>query len=471
MNQHPTTGVYRFFVQGDRFVRLDPLARRPWNPCPNMTRAAYVARLVAEHVHDYEEHVAPLLETLEADEREDALEELYGLVCDLRPDLEIGAVRFDAEGGAAERDAAEPSRSQPGNPNDPERARRALRRAAAGLEARLAEHVIGQPDAIAAIARLVRRGASGLARRGPLARLVLAGPTGSGKTELARQLVSALGAPFELIRVDCSELAAGHEYSRLVGSPPGYVGHEQGGSLTERVANAPHAVVLFDEVEKAHPNLHRLLLQVLDEGRLTDGRGQTVDLSGTFVLMTSNCGTRELEAARDGLGFGGGRAGSGRGHDGTRPRNAGRGARIRASLDAATEAAITARALGEHFAPEFLARLDGVVTFRGLDEDDLGAIARLALGRLAKDVRTRGARLRWTPPVAQWLAARAAAEPSGARAIETLLARSVEPLVVEALLAPDGAGDAGGSRKHGRSRDWLVLGLRKGTPNLRREAA
>ena len=425
----PKNAVYRFFTPIDRFVRLSSGPSRTWRPDPDLDRAGYIARLVEAHVVDYETEVAPLLDGLDAGEREEALEELYGLVCDLRPDLEIGAVRLPADPLETETS----SRSQSASP---ERATRRLRKLAHDVEERLAERVVGQDDALALVAKLVRRAASGLPRRGPLARLLLAGPTGSGKTELARSLAEVLGKPFELIRVDCSELASEHEYSRLVGAPPGYIGFEQGGSLTERIRKTPDAVVLFDEVEKAHPNLHRLLLQVLDEARLEDGRGRTADFKRAFVLMTSNCGTRELERSRDGLGFG--------------PKE----------LAGDAEDAILRRALGVAFAPEFLARLDGVVGFRELSSAHMVRVAEMALSKLAVDVRKRGGRLSWTTGLARWLAAEAVEQRCGARAIETVLSKKIEPAVVDAILDTCAG-----------PRPWLRLAIRSGRPSVRREAA
>jgi len=391
-------------------------------PAPGLDRAGYLEAVVSRHVAAFEEEIDPLLAELGAD-REEALEELYDLVCDVRPDLEIGAVRLPAE------PAPETRRADPR-----EEARRTLRRLARDARRRLAERVIGQDAALDVVARLVRRAASGLARRGPRASLLLVGPTGTGKTELGRSLAHVLGSSFELLRVDCSELAAGHEYSRLIGAPPGYVGHEEGGSLTERIRRHPDAVVLFDEVEKAHPSLHRLLLQLLDEARLTDGRAQTADFSRAFVVMTSNCGTHELERAHDGLGF------------------------ARSGIGEEIEDTITRRALGEAFAPEFLARLDAVLSFRELSLEDTTRVAALKLAELARDVRAGGARLSWTPAVARWIARETRGERGGGRALERVLERAIEPAIVDALLDPER-----------RGRGWLRLGVRGGRPSVRRE--
>ncbi len=433
--------VHRWLAPAGRFVRIEAGAGAPLATAAEiarMDRAGYRRALLAALVAGFEEELEPQLGARPADEREAALEALYALVCAAHPGLAIEAVCLAPAGPTrphvrrAGRRAG--SQDEPAAPVDRAPAERALRRLAPHAARRLAERVLGQPQAIETVARAVRRAASGLPRRGPLASLLLLGPTGTGKTELARSLAEVLGRPFELLRVDGSELAAAHEYSRLIGAPPGYVGHERGGSLTERILAAPDAVVLIDEVEKAHPSLHRLLLQLLDEARLTDGKGRTADFSRAFVLLTSNCGTRDLARAREGLGFG------------ARPP------------DGVAEDEILRRALAHAFAPEFLARLDSVVAFRGLSAQDAERVAGRKLAALARDVRARRARLSWTPAVARWVARQADVGGEGVRGIESVLARAVEPAVVDALL------DACAG-------EWLRLSVRRGRPTVVRERA
>lgn len=275
----------------------------------------------------------------------------------------------------------------------------------------------------------MRRAAAGLnGQRGPLATMLLVGPTGTGKTELARVLADGLGGPGRLLRVDCSEFGNRHETAKLLGAPPGYVGHEQGGFLGRHLGTR-ECVLLFDEVEKGHAHLHELLLQVLDEGRLTDGQGRTLDFRRAFVILTSNAGSRELGAARERLGFD--------------PHPAGPEV-ARATVE---------RALGQAFAPEFLARIDEVVLFHQLDRADLRAVAERALLELALRVRASGRRVCFSTAVARWAAGRAAQGAHGARDVLRCLRRDVEGPLAEALLAT-GEGE------------WIEVSIRRGRPHM-----
>jgi len=305
-----------------------------------------------------------------------------------------------------------------------------LRALARRVEMRLARRVVGQDEAVDAVARAVKRAAVGLgARRGPLARLLFVGPTGTGKTELARALADELGGGRRLLRVDCSEFGSRHESAKLLGAPPGYVGHERGGVLGRRLAEAGECVVLFDEIEKGHAQLHELLLQVLDEGQLTDGRGEVLDFRRAFVILTSNSGTRELAASQRSLGF------------------------TRTAGDAAAERETVARALGASFAPEFLARLDEVVLFRELSHGSARAVAGQALLDLALRVRARGLRVCFTAAVARWAAEHGATGASGARGIVHCVRREIEAPLAEALLAA-AAGE------------WITVSIRRGRPHF-----
>jgi len=277
------------------------------------------------------------------------------------------------------------------------------------LEARLGERVIGQPEAVAAVAAAIRRARAGMQDpRRPVGSFLFLGPTGVGKTELAKALAAALFDEEEaLVRLDMSEFMERNAVARLLGAPPGYVGYEEGGQLTEAVRRRPYAVLLLDEVEKAHPEVFNLLLQVLDDGRLTDSQGRTVDFRNTVVVMTSNLASRAiLERARQGP-----------------------GAELDAGLDAAVEAALAAQ-----FRPEFLNRIDELIRFRPLAATDLQRIVRLQLAELTSLLAEQRLELQVDEAVVDRLAAQGYEPEYGARPLRRVLRRQIEnPLATELL--------------------------------------
>jgi ATP-dependent Clp protease ATP-binding subunit ClpC len=296
----------------------------------------------------------------------------------------------------------------------------------AKLEAELHERVIGQEAAVAAIAKAVRRSRTGMGDpHRPTGSFLFLGPTGVGKTELAKALAASLfGDESAMQRFDMSEFGERHTVSRLVGAPPGYVGYDEAGQLTERVRRNPYSVILLDEIEKAHPDVFNLLLQVLDDGRLTDGQGRTVDFRNTVVIMTSNIGSEFLASRSGALGF-------------VAPSDDGNGF----GSDKALRDRVMGR-LREAMRPEFLNRIDEVVLFRKLEPQQIHAIVRLLLTQTAARLAARGVVLDVTEDAVSWIAEHGYEPEYGARPLRRLIQREVEDRIADLLVtAEPAAGD------------------------------
>ena len=268
----------------------------------------------------------------------------------------------------------------------------------AGLEAVLSKRIIGQDEAIKAVSAAVRRSRVQISPRRRPASFIFVGPTGTGKTELVRVLSQELfDTPETLIRLDMSEFMEKHSVSKIIGSPPGYIGYDEAGQLTEKVRRRPYSVLLFDEIEKAHPDVLNILLQILDEGRITDAHGRTVNFENTVIVMTSNAGSDKKEGA---LGF------------------------AKSTADMSKEKAL--KALQDFLRPEFLSRIDEVVVFRPLDVGDYEKICGLLLEEYVGSLKEKGIALRYDGSVCALLAEKSIHGRSGARDLRNNLRRMVE---------------------------------------------
>ena len=276
----------------------------------------------------------------------------------------------------------------------------------ANLEERLSAHVIGQKEAVDALSAAIRRSRVQISPRRRPASFIFVGPTGVGKTELVKVLSKELfDTPETLIRLDMSEFMEKHSVSRIIGSPPGYVGYDEAGQVTEKVRRRPYSVLLFDEIEKAHPDVMNILLQILDEGHITDAYGRNVNFENTVIVMTSNAGSEKKESA---MGFN------------------------RSQADVSREKAM--KALSEFLRPEFLSRVDEVIIFRPLDVEDYMEIAKLLMEEYVGSLKERNITLTYDDKAARWLAEHSIGGRSGARDLRNLIRREVEDKLASVIV-------------------------------------
>ena len=309
------------------------------------------------------------------------------------------------------------------------------------MEDILHKRVVGQDEAVKAVARAIRRGRVGLKDpKRPIGSFLFLGPTGVGKTELCKSLAEAMfGDENAMIRIDMSEYMERHTVSRLIGSPPGYVGHDEGGQLTEKVRRKPYSVVLFDEIEKAHEDVWNIMLQILDDGRITDSQGRTVDFKNTVIVMTSNIGAKALTAAGAKLGF-----------DADDKK-------AEADADAAyAQAKETVLAeLRQTFRPEFLNRIDDIIVFRALTEQNIEEVARRMLKTVADRMETMDIHLDASDEAVKELAKEGFDPKYGARPLRRAIQSKVEDAVAEKML--DGTLKTGDTAKLAVEDDKLVV--------------
>ena len=277
----------------------------------------------------------------------------------------------------------------------------------------LKKRVIGQDEAVLSVVKAIQRSRLGLRDpKRPIGTFFFLGPTGVGKTYLAQCLAEEMfGSKDAIIRLDMSEYMEKHTVSLLVGAPPGYVGHEDGGKLTEAVRRKPYSILLFDEIEKAHPDIFNILLQVLDEGRLTDRQGHAVDFKNTIIILTSNVGTRQIKDFGAGIGF------------------------EAAEMDLKTQKATLLKALEKAFPPEFVNRIDSVITFNTLSKESLTTILDLEIDKLRKRLKTQGYTLRVGEPAKRTLLEKSNTAKFGARPLKRAIQTELEDKITEKILS------------------------------------
>ncbi|MBQ7321200.1 MAG: ATP-dependent Clp protease ATP-binding subunit [Clostridia bacterium] len=275
------------------------------------------------------------------------------------------------------------------------------------LETRLLKRIIGQNEAVSAVTRAIKRNRAGVSYKRKPVSFIFAGPTGVGKTELVKVLANDLfHSPETLIRLDMSEFMEKHSVSRIIGAPPGYVGYDEAGQLTEKIRRRPYSVILFDEIEKAHPDVLNILLQILDDGRITDAHGKTVNFENTVIVMTTNAGSD---------------------HSGS---SAGFGESERQQAQAQTE-----KALSSFLRPEFLNRVDEILTFRSLDENDFVRIANIMLGELKDALCEKGLTLHVSEDAVAWIASHSYSRKFGARNMRRFIQTHIEDPLAEQIIA------------------------------------
>ena len=361
------------------------------------------------------------LEQLTRDRDQAVAAEHYEKASELRDQITAVRAEIEAAGGGSESvpqvteadiaDVVSRSTGIPVSQLTEEERDRLLR-----LEGHLHDHVIGQDDAVEAVAEAVRRSRAGLGDPArPVGSFLFLGPTGVGKTELARSLAEALfGGPDKMIRLDMSEFQERHTVSRLVGAPPGYVGYDEAGQLTEAVRRNPYSVVLLDEIEKAHPDVFNILLQVLDDGRLTDSQGRTVSFKNTVLIMTSNLGSDIINGTKRTVGFG---------NTSSSPDT-----ELQDKLD---------RRLREQLRPEFINRIDEIIIFRQLETDQLRKITEMMLEETKRRLHAQDVTIEITTAAVDWLANKGFQPEFGARPLRRTIQRELDNRLSKLLLSAD----------------------------------
>ncbi|MEW6708535.1 MAG: AAA family ATPase [Candidatus Riflebacteria bacterium] len=345
-------------------------------------------------------------------------QELYNLCVKVNPTLDIKEVTIQVDENAA-KSGAIPMLGSEVNDEAKAQQQRFME-----IENHLRKRIIGQNEAVTAVAQAIRKAKVGLKNpKRPVGSFIFVGQTGVGKTELAKALCEFMtGSENDLVRIDCSEFAMSHEYAKLIGAPPGYIGHNEGGYLTESVKNKPNGVVVFDEIEKAHEKVHNLLLQLLDEGILTDSKGETVSFRECVIILTTNVGVTDITSEESRPGF--------RVVD----DSPGKANEKLEDLSHEKKAKITRKSLEKKFPPEFLNRIDDIIVFRALTKEDNLEILKILLQEVSERVSGLTMKLGFTDELKTFLVDKGTDLKYGARPLRRTIHRYIENPLAESIL-------------------------------------
>ncbi len=401
----------KFFAGINRFVKIREFTpeemEQIFEGVEFTDRRSYIQFVINTCVVNYNDEVLPALRKLKFDflhKLEEMEENLYEICVSVNPEMDIQKVTF----------AVAETKKNSLFLLDQKKEKAKQERNFSHLQDWLRSRVIGQDEAVEKVAQFVKRALVGLRNpEKPIGSLMFIGQTGVGKTELAKALsAEIMESENDLIRIDCSEYSQPHEYAKLLGAPPGYIGYDEGGVLSQMMARHGMQVVLFDEIEKAHPRLHNLLLQILDEGSIHDSHGNRIAFNNALIILTSNVGSVELERQSHPLGF------------------------VSEDESRRNEALkhVALRALERRFPPEFLNRLDEVIVFRELTREDLLKILDILLQEVLERLRRVGIALKMAPEVKEFLVDRGYSPRYGARPLKRTVKQYVETPLSEGLL-------------------------------------
>lgn len=422
-----TSGIKMKFCESlDRFVAIRSFTpeqkQQLFKNIKITDKKSYKRLIINASVVNYLDEIAPLVfgnneypllgEIIE--------QELYNLCVKVNPSLDIKEVTIQIDEQAVTGGAIPILGSEA-------EAEKETQKRYMEIENHLKKRIVGQDESVTAVAQAIRKARVGLKNpKKPVGSFIFVGQTGVGKTELAKALCEFMtGSENDLVRIDCSEFAMSHEYAKLIGAPPGYIGHNEGGYLTESVKNKPNGVVVFDEVEKAHEKVHNLLLQLLDEGVLTDSKGETVSFRESVIILTTNVGVSDITSEESKPGF---RVEGAADNSDTGKLD---------ELSHEKKVKITRKSLEKKFPPEFLNRIDEVIVFRALDKDDNLQILNILLEEVSERVEGLNMRLNFTEELTNFLVDKGTDLRYGARPLRRTIHRYIENPLAESILTGD----------------------------------